>query len=139
VAVVGAGSAAGPWLRAADCCRVTTLACLAAVILGLGGAILKPGPDDGFKVERKAATAVMAYVVVAALTEQFAWVSDDHDVLVAVAWLSPLVVGGVVLPRRGNWLPGRWGWTLLFAGTAALTYSTTHINSGVGLAFAWLG
>jgi hypothetical protein len=81
---------------------------------------------------------LLAYVIFASATGQFAWVGGAGDVAVAVAWLSPLVAGGVALPRRGGWLAGLGCWVVLFAATAALTYSATHTGSGVGLMFMWL-
>jgi hypothetical protein len=55
---------------------------------------------------------------------------DTLSLLVAIAWLSPVIVGGLLLPRRGAWLAGLGCWLVLFSGVAALTYSVSHSNSG---------
>jgi hypothetical protein len=63
---------------------------------------------------------------------------DTVSVLFGVAWLLPLVVGGVVLPRRGSWLVGLACWLVLFSGAAALGYNVSHVHSGMGFLGRWL-
>jgi hypothetical protein len=66
------------------------------------------------------------------------WV-DARALPYAIAWLAPLAVGGVVLPRRGAWLAGVGFWLLLFGGVYALAYNFTHCESGMtGFLGGWV-
>src|SRR4051812_18275503 len=56
--------------------------------------------------ERIAGAALLAWIVLATLTEQFAWAASEHGVLVAAAWLVPPVAGGAILPTAGHWWSG---------------------------------
>ncbi|QEL16184.1 hypothetical protein [Limnoglobus roseus] len=107
------------------------LGSFAAVVLSVAAAF-RPWPT-----ERVAGTIVLGWVVLATLTEQFAWAAGTHGVLVAGAWLILPVVGGVVLPARGYWWSGLGCWAAAFAGIAATTYSVHSIYSGAGLVFVW--
>ena len=60
------------------------------------------------KAERIAGAALLAWIVLATLTEQFAWAASEHGVLVAAAWLVPPVAGGAILPTAGHWWSGAW-------------------------------
>ena len=81
--------------------------------------------------------ALLVWLVMAAVTEQFAWVDDARGVAVGVAWLVPPAVGTVILLRRREWWGGAGCSVALFAGATSLVYSVTHTGSGVGLMFAW--
>jgi hypothetical protein len=128
--------ATAPW--------VTTLsnfsgpACLVGVILALVALFLPSQTENGATVERIAAGGLLVYVALAAVSEQFAWVGTDRDILFCIAWLFPLAVGGAVLPLRGYWLVGVAFWAVLFASISALTYSACHDTSGVGLFLVWM-
>lgn len=129
---VGAGYAVGQSLSTTGCSSAAGSASLVAVVLGLVSLFRGPSAAG-----RLAGIGLVGYVVAATVTEQFAWAGGIGAVLTGVLWLVPPVVGGVVLPRRGAWLAGVGCWAVLFAGTAALTHSTTHTGSGVGLIVAW--
>lgn len=129
---VGAGYAAGRSLPMRECSSSVGGAVVVAVALGLVALVRGRSP-----VGRLAGVGLVGYVVAATLTEQFASAWDGRDVLVGVAWLVPPAVGGIVLPRRGEWVVGAGCWLVLFAGTAALTYSAWHTHSGMGLVVVW--
>ena len=76
------------------------LVSLAAVALSFA-AVFQRRP-----AERIAGIALLAWVVLATLTEQFAWAADDGGVFVAAAWLLPPVAGGAALPAAGHWWSG---------------------------------
>jgi hypothetical protein len=105
------------------------LGSLAAVALSVA-ALFRPA-------ERAPGAALLVWVVLAAVTEQFAWAATDGGVLVAAAWLVPPVAGGAVLPARGRWLSGVGCWAASFAGVAATTYSVHSVYSGAGLIMVW--
>src|SRR5262249_47990073 len=125
-------------LWATNCSVVVSLSCLVGVILALVALFRWPWRSAAQVVERLAGVALLAYVVAATASEQFAWVWEASGIVIAVAWLSPLAGGGMILPCRGCWIAGVGCWCVLFGGTGALTYSATHAGSGVGLFFAWL-
>jgi hypothetical protein len=127
VAVVGAAYAAGR----AHLPGLILIGSLVAVALSLT-AIFRPQP-----VERIAGAALLVWVILATLTEQFAWVASSHEVLVAAAWLVPPVAGGAVLPAAGHWRSGLGCWAASFAGVAATTYTVHSVHSGAGLFMLW--
>jgi hypothetical protein len=133
LAVVGVAYAAGRAPSGTGCPGAVFLASLAGVTLAV--AALFRSPPRG---ERVAGAVLLGWFVLAVVTEQFAWVGDAQGVVAAVAWLVPPAAGGVVLPRRGCWLSGLGCWAALFAGTAALTYTVSHTDSGLGLLLKWL-
>jgi hypothetical protein len=106
---------------------------LAAVALSVA-AMVRPQA-----AERFAGGALLAWVVLATLTDQFAFVvSTSYGVLVAAAWLVPPVVGGVALPTAGYWLSGFGCWAAAFAGVAATSSSAHSTSHGAGLFFGWV-
>ena len=127
VVVVCAGYTAGR----AHAHGLIGLGSLAAVVLAVA-ALVRPRP-----AERTAGAALFAWVVLTALTDQFAWAASDHGVIVAAAWLVPPVVGGAVLPAGGHWRSGLGCWAGAFAGVAATTYSVYSVHSGAGLIMVW--
>jgi hypothetical protein len=133
-AVAATGYAAGRLLWARDCCRISSLASLAGVVLSLC-ALFHRASSSG---ERLAALGVLLYLGFAVMADPFAWAGDREDAVPGLVWLVPVVVGSVVLPQRGYHVAGAACWALLLAGTVALTYSATHWGSGVGLFYAWL-
>lgn len=135
--VVGVGWLTGRTLSATDCSTVTGLACDGGGALAVVAVVRRPRSTDPPWVERLAGAALLAYILLATVTEQFAWVGDTRAAAVGVVWLAPLVLGGAVLPRRGAWWAAGGCCAVLFAGTAALTYSANHVSSGVGLVIVW--
>lgn len=105
---------------------------LAAVALS-GAALFQRHP-----VERVAGAALLVWLVLATLTEQFDCAARDHGVLVAVAWLVLPIAGGAVLPAAGHWWSGLGCWAATFAGVAATTFSAHHVHAGAGLFVRWL-
>jgi hypothetical protein len=87
--------------------------------------------------ERIAGTTLLVWVVLATLTEQFAWAASSHGILIAAAWLVPPIAGGVVLTSAGHWWSGLGCWAASFAGVAATTYSVHSVHSGAGLIQLW--
>jgi hypothetical protein len=114
------------------------LAFLAGGLLGLAGLFRRSAPDGQPWVERLAGACLLAYVVIAGVVEPLAFVGNVSEVFVSVAWLSPLIIGGVLLPSRGYWRAGLGCWSILFSGTAALSYNVSHVDSGWGFLIRWL-
>jgi hypothetical protein len=74
--------------------------------------------------ERFIGAGLLLYVVAAVVTEQFMWIgSNPQAPMQAIAWLLPLLLGGMVLPRLGYWLTSASCWMILFAGYGAASYS----------------
>jgi hypothetical protein len=97
-------------------------------------ALLRPTlPQTPRATERVVAVALLVYLLVATVTDQFAWVGGAVGVVVGVAWLVPLIAGGLLLPCARCWLAAVACWALLLAATAALMYSASHRLSGMGL------
>ena len=131
LALVGAACAVGRSLGVGDCSEVTGLASVAGVVLTLIAVVRDSS------VGRASGVALLVWLVVAAVNEEFAWVDDARGVAVGVAWLVPPAVGAVILRRRREWWVGAGCSVSVFAGATALVYSVTHTGSGVGLMFAW--
>jgi hypothetical protein len=117
---------------------VVSFSCILGVVLALFALFRLPRLGAGWSAERVAGGGLLIYVVLATASEQFAWVGNANGVVIGVAWLFPLTLGGVMLPCRDCWLAGLACWCVLFGGVAALTYSASHTGSGVGLFFIWL-
>lgn len=103
---------------------------LSAVLLGIIGALVK---DRMFIFEAFWGLGLIAYIRLAIATQQFTWIGTSFDLLHNVVWLIPLILGGLVLPRKDYWLAGIGCWFVLLAGTTALTYSTLDNGGVVGL------
>jgi hypothetical protein len=131
--LVVAGYGVGSILRRGDCSSLVSLACLAGMIVA-GTACFRRASTAA---ERLSAAAPIAYVVTSAVFEPLAFVGDWRGVLISVAWLVPLVVGGAVLPGRGAWLAAAACWAVLFGGVAALAYNVSHVHDGVGFFMSW--
>ncbi len=115
------------------------LAFLAGGLLGLAGLFRWLAPHGLARGERLAAAAsLIAYAIIGGAVEPLALVWGERGVLVSVAWLAPLIVGGVLLPSRGCWLAGLGCWLVLFSGTMALGYNVSHVHSGMGFLICWL-
>jgi hypothetical protein len=136
LAAIVAGHVTGRVLPGLDCAVVTLLVTLLGVVLALTGAGLEPQPHPR---ERAAGLGLIGYVVLSSATWPFALAHTAGGVAVGVAWLTPVAVAGMVLPRRGCWLVGVGCWAVLFSGSAALAYTATHPGAGMGLVFAWRG
>jgi hypothetical protein len=87
--------------------------------------------------ERIAGATLLAWVVLATWTEQFAGAASTHGLLVSAAWLVLPVAAGAVLPRAGHWWSGLACWAASFAGVAATTYSVYSVYSWAGLFVVW--
>ena len=114
------------------------LAFLAGGFLGCAGLFRGSTSGERMRGERFAAGSLIAYVVLAGVVEPLAFVGDAREVLVAVAWLMPLIIGGVLLPNRGCWRTGLGCWSVLFSGTVSLGYNVSHLHSGRGFLIRWL-
>jgi hypothetical protein len=136
--LVGAAYTLGLSSWATVCSGVTAHATLTSSILALIALFRRP-PEGGPPISRAAGGALLAWIIAATVTEQFAWAYDTRGVFVGVAWLVPPAAGAVGLLSRGEWVAGTACAAALFAGATALAYSVTHTGSGVGLIFAWLG
>ena len=132
--LIGGAYAAGLSLSPTDCSWIVGLTALTALMaLGFGvTAVIR-------RTGRVAGVTLVAWLIAAALTEQFAWAADVRSVCVGVAWLVPMAIGAVTLLDRSDWLVGIGFWAALIAGTTALTHSAAHTSSGVGLILVWRG
>jgi hypothetical protein len=133
---VTAGYAAGTLLTS-DLAPLVFLSCLAGMALAVGGVFV---PQSG-RCRLTAALAALGlclYLFVSDRVGIIAFAGDAPSVLVPIAWLSPVVLGGAVLPRRGAWLAGAGCWLALFAGSFALAYNVTQLHRGVGFFFRWV-
>ena len=133
-----AGFAWGRYLESASGISLRQMAFLAGGFLGLAGLLRGSVHGGQVRLERLASAMLLGYVILAAIVEPLAFVSNESEVLVSVAWLSPLIVGAVLLPVWGSWWPGVGCWSVLFSGTAALAYDLSHEGSGVGFCIRWL-
>ncbi len=113
------------------------LAFLVGGLLGLVGLFWGSAANGQPRLERIAAASLLAYVVLAAVVEPLAFIGDTSGLLISVALLSPLIVGGGLLPARGCWWTGVGCWSVLFSGTAALAYNLSHAWSGRGFLIRW--
>jgi hypothetical protein len=136
--IVGAGYLVGRLVWATECNLVVGIATLQGTVVGLAAAIRPTWQADTRSLERNSGIALLMYVVVATVSEQFAWASNTSGVLIGIGWLVPLCVGALILLRRNCWFAGWASCALLFAGTTALSYSATHTGSGVGLVMCWM-
>jgi hypothetical protein len=135
LAICALASYAGLSLDFTTCSTMVLVFSLAGSILGIT-AFFRPARE----LERFIGGALVIYVVIATATGQFANVDGKRDgVFIGVAWLVPLMAGGLILPRISCWLTSAGCWALLFSGMAALTYSASHGSSGIGLLYGWLG
>jgi len=88
--------------------------------------------------ERLAAVGLIVYLVIAIAFDSILYVGDVQELIVAIIWLFPLVVGGVVLPRWGAWLVAEGYWAVLFGGVTAVAFNVSHVDGGVGLLATWV-
>ncbi len=112
--LVGLASLAGVMVAILSCPFTTTTAW---DLLGLGG--------------------LMAYIVAAAAVEPFGFLYDSRGVIVSVAWLVPLLIGAIELPRHRAWLISVGYWGLILHVTSALSYNVHHIHTGIGFVGSW--
>src|SRR5205814_1654527 len=84
--------------------RPDKLAYLAGGLLSLGGFLPSASPRGRRWLGRILAAGLLAYVVLVGVLEPLEFIEDEATVLVAVAWLFPIILGGVLLPRRGFWV-----------------------------------
>jgi hypothetical protein len=64
-------------------------------------------------------------------------VADTVSLLVAIVWLAPVIMGGLVLARHGAWLAGAGCALTLFSGVAVLGYNVSHWTSVRSFFFGW--
>lgn len=133
-----AGVVWGRYLEVAISVSPGQLAFLAGGLLGLAGLFQRSAPDGQPWMERLTGACLLVYVVIGGAVEPLAFVGDVAEVLVAVVWLSPLIVGGMLLPIRGCWRVGLGCWSILFSGMAALSSNVSHVDSGRGFLIRWL-
>lgn len=137
--IVAGAMAVGHSLPSTLCHSVVPLSALTGMVLALIAVFRRSQSGNGLGVERIAGFILILYVVVAGLSEQFAWVGNARQMIIAIGWLTPLIVGSVVLPRLKCWFAGFGYWLVLFSGVAALVYTVSNYNSGMGLFSGWLG
>jgi hypothetical protein len=125
-----AGYLAGQCLSPAAVSGFTALAALTAIVLAVV-ALYRPG-------ERPAGGALLVYVALATIADPFAWSGAQENAVPGLLWIVPAAGGAVAFPPRRWWLTSVGCWAVLFAVTAALTYSCTHWGSGIGLFYRWL-
>jgi hypothetical protein len=81
---------------------------------------------------------LLAYLVIAVALEPLMVIGDMGELLVGLAWLFPVVVGGVLLPSRGLWLPGLGCWSVLFSVVTALSFNAYNRTAGMAFWWRWL-
>jgi hypothetical protein len=113
------------------------LSCFAGMTLAVSSFFVHQ-PAATRLANRVSAAGLCLYVFLIEVTEVIAFAKNTASVLVAVACLCPLVVGGVLLPRRGDWLTASGYWLVLFGGATAMGYNVSHVYSGVGFFSRWL-
>src|SRR5579871_1884192 len=96
-----------------------------------------PTPKRQRRDERLVAVWMIAYLAVSAVGAPLD-VENTAMFLITIAWLSPLVVGGVSLPIRQCWWTASACWAVLFSGMTALGYNFSHVYSGTGFLLRWL-
>ena len=114
------------------------LAFLGGGLLGLAGLCQKPVLSVDAWRERIAAACLLTYIVILGVEEPLEFVWSARDVFVAVVWLSPLICGGVLLPKRELWLAGLGCWFVLFSGMVALSFNLSHGTGGMGFLSRWM-
>ena len=126
--VVAAGYRAGRMWDDADV--LVPLSCFVGVTIAVFSLFhtQRPATQLGNKLS---AVGLCVYVLVSEATEPFAFTSTTPKMLWAIAWLSPVVVGGLVLPRRGSWFAGVGYWLVLFGGVVALAVNVSHWLGGM--------
>ena len=100
-------------------------------ILGVVAWLASPSGSS----DRVAAPLLLAYIIAAATCEPFSYVWHTRGVLYSIACLSPLIVGGAILPGRGAWISAAGCWLVLFAGLATVEYNLYDHGSFKGLLF----
>jgi hypothetical protein len=105
----------------------------------LGGAVLAliclfgwAEPKRSKAVERFGAVGLLTYLVLAVACDAILFTRSEIGLLIAVAWLTPLIIGGLVFPRRSLWLLSVAYWLVLLSGVVALAYTLTHPFGGQG-------
>jgi hypothetical protein len=117
---------------------LSQLAYLAGGAFGIAGLFGKSVPQGKVHGDRLAAAGLLGYIAIGAVVEPLAFVQDASRLLVALAWLIPVIGGGVVMTVRGSWLTALGCWAVLFSGSAALGYNVSHVDSGMGFLIRWL-
>jgi hypothetical protein len=114
------------------------LACLLGVVIAVASVLSEWEPQRQKSIALWGG-CLLLYVIVTEIAELLAFGGASWVVPIAVAWLTPLIVGGVALPRRGLWLTAVGYWLVLFSGTAALQYNFSHYTSGfMGFFHGWV-
>jgi hypothetical protein len=133
-----AGVVCGRYLTAISGPSLGQLAFLCGPFLGLGYLFQRADSAGQAWGRCIAALSLIGFAFLLAALEPLDRPCCSPDVLLSVTWLSPLVLGGVLLPRRGCWCAACGCWLVLFSGTAALAYNVYHVHSGMGLLWRWI-
>lgn len=133
------GYAVGRFSSRSGCCGIVAFSWLTGIVLSLAAIFRWPAYYvHSWKTEQFVGLGVLVYFYMTTIVEPFAGVHDTFTLRICLAWLSPLVLGGVVLLRRGDSLA--WGacCAMLFASDVALSYTATHGLTGVGFLYSWI-
>jgi hypothetical protein len=135
--VAPAGVLWGIFLEAATGHFLGQCAFLAGGLFALAGLFLGLARGQQARGGLFPAKCLIFYVVMSAAVEPLLFVSKASTLFVALAWLFPVIVGGVLLPRRGYWLVGLGCWLVLFSGTIALGFNFSQAGWGMGFLMKW--
>jgi hypothetical protein len=133
VSMLAGGYAAGLSPRAAS---LRAVAILSGMALAVVSAFL-PQPAATRSVNRLSMFGLCVYVFFLD-SAGVLLVGYTPSILAAVTFLSPVIVGGVLLPRRGSWLGGLGCGLVLFSATECLTYNVAHDDSGLSFFWGWV-
>ncbi|CAN5632692.1 hypothetical protein BH11PLA2_BH11PLA2_13420 [soil metagenome] len=110
--------------------------CLWSVIISL--VALFRGFVPRYQCEAKVGLLLLVFVAFSMFMSFPWWFGSVVGVLINIAWLVPLFVGLLVLPRRRFWITSMACWQLLLAASIACGHNMTHWWSGIGFFFAWI-
>jgi UDP-N-acetylmuramyl pentapeptide phosphotransferase/UDP-N-acetylglucosamine-1-phosphate transferase len=122
------------------CSMLISLCLLGILVLAFGDLIGRLPPDKRTWTDRLSAVALVAYLGFLITPEFIRGRSllESHSaegVYEAIAWLSPLLVGGAMAPHR-PFERGRWAWWLaVFAGVTIVVHNAVNIYSSVGFSY----
>jgi hypothetical protein len=102
------------------------IATLAGVLLLFVSAAFELHPEEAASLRLTIAGGLSFYALLLVLFDPFRVLGNEQSILWGVALLAPFVIGGLLMPTRGWWLPGIACWCLLFSATVALTYNANH-------------
>jgi hypothetical protein len=98
--------------------------------------VFLPQPRATRSVSRQCAVYLCVYVFLMEIEPS--WIFSLSEplsfLLVILLFLVPVVMAGLILPRRGSWLGGMGFWLVLFSAVAWMAYDATH-RRGIGFLF----